>query len=155
MTGHSVLTPEARISLCESGALALRKTETIMTKLLLVGLGGFLGSVGRYLVAGWLQDASRWPWFPLGTLGVNTIGCLLIGILGGLAESLSAFKPETRLFLMVGILGGFTTFSTFGYETMALARDREFLAAGANVMLQVGLGLIAVWIGYGIATLRG
>lgn len=85
--------------------------------------------------------------FPLGTLAVNILGCLLIGVLNGLAETRQVIGPELRLFLMIGMLGGFTTFSTFGYETLALIRDADLVQAMGNVMAQVFFGLIAVWLG--------
>jgi CrcB protein len=75
------------------------------------------------------------------------VGCLLIGFLAGMAESRAAFTPEIRLFIFVGILGGFTTFSSFALETFALARDTQTVAALANIGLQLALGLGAVWIG--------
>ena len=114
--------------------------------LLLVGVGGFLGSVSRYLVGGWMHRALG-TGFPYGTLTVNVLGCLAIGLLGGLAETRQMITPEARLFLFIGLLGGFTTFSSFGYETLAFARDGEFVIAGLNVILQMGLGLGAVWLG--------
>jgi CrcB protein len=115
--------------------------------IVLVGVGGFLGSVLRYLVGGWVHQALDNPWFPYGTLFVNLIGCLVIGFLGGLTESRHVFNPETRLFLFLGVLGGFTTFSSFAYETSALLNDGQFVAASLNVGLQVMLGLVAVWTG--------
>jgi CrcB protein len=116
-------------------------------KLLIIGIGGFIGSVSRYLVGGWVHQLMNNPWFPFGTLAVNIIGCFLIGLLGGLSESRQVFSPETRLFLFIGVLGGFTTFSSFGYETFALARDGELLAAVININLQIFLGLGGVWAG--------
>ena len=88
--------------------------------------------------------------FPYGTMAVNIVGCLAIGCLNGLAETRQMFAPEARLFLLVGLLGGFTTFSTFGYETLALLRDAEIGAALANVIVQVTIGLLCVWLGYGL-----
>ncbi len=121
------------------------------TSIMLVGLGGFLGSVARYIVSGlvvtWLKD----PWFPYGTLAVNVVGCLLIGVLAGLADTRDILSTEVRLLLVVGILGGFTTFSAFGNETMALVRNGAFIGALTNVALQVVLGLLAVWIGYAVS----
>lgn len=122
-----------------------------MKSVLLVGAGGFVGSAGRYLVAGWVHRFLGTPWVPYGTLVVNTLGCLLIGFLVGLTEFRQVFAPDTRIFVFIGILGGFTTFSTFGLETFALARDGEFVRAGANVLLQVVLGLACVWAGYSIS----
>ena len=125
-----------------------------MRNLIMVGLGGFTGSVFRYLISGWIQRLSDSPFFPYGTLGVNILGCLLIGLLDGWADNVELFSPPVRLFLLVGLLGGFTTFSTFGYETMALLRDREAPAALLYVGLHLILGFAAVAIGYGLSNLR-
>lgn len=124
-----------------------------MYKLLIIGLGGFIGAISRYTVSGWIQRLFRSPWYPIGTLGVNSIGCLLIGLLGGLVETKGLFQPGTRLFLLVGLLGAFTTFSTFGYETFSLLRSGEFLMAGVNIAAQVILGLFALWLGYTLSNL--
>jgi CrcB protein len=118
-----------------------------LRELLLVGAGGFLGSIMRYLIGGWVQRGLNYPTLPFGTLAVNVLGCLGIGLLAGLAESRFVLSAEARLFTMIGILGGFTTFSSFGYETMALARDGQLLAAFGNVALQLVLGLGAVYSG--------
>jgi CrcB protein len=115
--------------------------------LLLVGLGGFLGSIGRYLVGGWAQRALPLSTFPLGTLAVNVVGCFGIGALGALAGERQALGPELRTFLMLGVLGGFTTFSSFAHETLALGRDGEYGRALVNVALQVCVGLAAAWLG--------
>jgi CrcB protein len=123
--------------------------------MLMVGLGGFTGSVLRYLVSGWIQRLSGSALFPYGTLGVNVLGCLIIGLLGGWADNAELFSPAARLFLLVGLLGGFTTFSTFGYETMALLRDKELGSALAYVGLHLVVGFAAVAFGYGLSTLRG
>ncbi|HEX5132302.1 MAG TPA: fluoride efflux transporter CrcB [Candidatus Krumholzibacteria bacterium] len=116
-------------------------------RLLLVGLGGFTGAVLRYLVAGWTQQATRSVSFPYGTLAVNVLGCILIGGLSYLADSRGMFSAETRLFVFVGLLGGFTTFSTFGNETLNLFRDGQALLAGANIVGNVILCLAGVWAG--------
>jgi CrcB protein len=84
---------------------------------------------------------------PWGTLAVNVLGCLAIGFCGGLAESRQLFAADARLFLFIGVFGGFTTFSTFGYETFALLRDGDTLRAILNILLQIGFGLGAVWAG--------
>ena len=95
------------------------------------------------------------PWFPYGTLTVNVLGCLIIGFLAGIAETRAAFTPEVRLFIFVGILGGFTTFSSFALETFLLARDTQNIAALINIGLQLILGLLAVWIGNILAHAMG
>lgn len=120
-----------------------------------VGLGGCIGSILRYLVSGWVQRLADTPLFPYGTLSVNVVGCLTIGLLGGLADNAGMLSPSTRLFLLVGVLGGFTTFSTFGYETMALLRDKAMSAAFLYVGLHLLLGFGAVALGYGLSTLKG
>jgi len=125
-----------------------------MWNIILVGMGGFVGSVLRYLVSGWVQKLTDAAFFPYGTLGVNVLGCLVIGLLGGWADNAEYFSPSARLFLLIGLLGGFTTFSTFGYETMALLRDKEVLAASTYVALHLILGFAGVALGYGLSTLK-
>jgi CrcB protein len=117
-----------------------------------VALGGALGAVLRHLLGGLVQ-ARAGVVFPLGTLAVNVAGCLAIGVLTELVESRGGLHPETRALLMVGLLGGFTTFSAFGNETLSLLRDGEPTLAGANVAANVVLGLLAVWAGRVAATL--
>jgi CrcB protein len=115
-------------------------------KFFLAGVGGFIGSVLRYGVSGFVQDFSRSINFPFGTLAVNLLGCLAIGFLSQLAESRGVFTAETRTLLFVGVLGGFTTFSAFSNETINLWRDGESLLATLNVTGHVVLCLGAVWI---------
>jgi CrcB protein len=119
----------------------------IVIAIVWVGLGGFLGSVLRYVLGGWVHRGLNNPWFPWGTFVVNATGCLVIGFLAGLAETRQAFNPEARLFIFIGVLGGFTTFSTFAYETSAFFDDGQILAAFLNIGLEVILGLAAVWLG--------
>ena len=122
-----------------------------MIKLVLVGTGGFLGSVSRYLMSGLAHRIAGQVNFPVGTLTVNVIGCLAIGLLSGLAESRQLFNPELRLLIFIGFLGGFTTFSTFGYEIVSFARDGQLMASLANLMLHLVLGLGAVWTGLALS----
>ena len=124
-----------------------------MLNILLVGLGGFCGSISRYLVSIGIQRIISHSWLPYGTLTVNILGCLLIGVLGGLADMRQIISVETRLLLMVGFLGGFTTFSSFEFELFALARNSEFGALLVNFSLQLVLGFGAVWLGYTLAKL--
>lgn len=112
-----------------------------------VALGGAVGSVFRYLLATWTQTASRSIDFPYGTLTVNLIGCFVIGFLSQLAEARGAFTPESRALIFIGILGGFTTFSSFGNDTINLLRDGETINALANIGANVIFGLILVWLG--------
>jgi len=126
-----------------------------MQNILLVGLGGFCGSILRYLLGGFVQGLFKSSAFPWGTLGVNTAGCLLIGLVGGLADNGGILPPAARVFILIGLLGGFTTFSSFSYESLALLRDREILLAAAYVSGHLILGLGAAFIGYVITTMRG
>ncbi len=112
-----------------------------------VALGGALGSVSRYLLGTWTQSISKSIDFPYGTLTVNLIGCFVIGFLSQLAEARGVFTPESRAFVFIGILGGFTTFSSFGNETINLLRDGETFNALANIGANVIFGLILVWLG--------
>jgi fluoride exporter len=122
-----------------------------MKGILLVALGGAIGSVARYKLSGWvLHHTLDWR-FPAGTFTVNVVGCLLAGVLAGLAEKHALLSPETRLLLLTGVLGGFTTFSAFGLETMHLLRRGELLVAGANIVLSVAAGLLALWLGLALA----
>ena len=118
-----------------------------MGKLFLAGIGGFIGSSLRYAATGYVQQLSGRLDFPYGTLAVNAIGCFTIGFLSQLAESRGLFTAESRTFVFIGILGGFTTFSAFGNETMNLWRDGQNALALANIAAHLVLGLSAVWIG--------
>lgn len=118
-----------------------------MTNILLVGIGGFIGSALRYTVSGYVQQATKSVGFPYGTLTVNLLGCFVIGFLAQFAENRGLFTSESRLFVFVGILGGFTTFSSFGNETLNLARDGQMMSALANIGGNVIIGLFAVWLG--------
>lgn len=128
------------------------ESHTLRT-LLLVGTGGFIGSVLRYLLSSYVQQLSKGLQFPFGTLAVNVVGCVLVGFLAELADQRNLISDETRGFLIVGILGGFTTFSAFGNETMNLLRSGELWLAGANIVGHILLILIAVWFGYSAAAL--
>ena len=122
-----------------------------MRDFILVGVGGFVGSVSRYYLSGLvlhLSGASRVPW---ATLTVNTLGCLVIGVLAGGAEVRHFLTPGSRLFLFTGLLGGFTTFSAFGFETYFLGREHLWFEASLNVALHILLALPAVWIGHRLA----
>src|SRR5947208_7713709 len=114
--------------------------------LLLVGIGGFVGSIARYLVA--VLFASQVPSvFPFATLTVNIVGCFVIGILFALSDRGNIFSPEWRILLTTGFCGGFTTFSTFSYESLRLMQDGEYLYLAAYVLLSVVIGLAATYVG--------
>lgn len=114
---------------------------------LIVGSGGFFGSAARWAFSGLVHRLLPSALFPWGTLAVNVLGCFVIGLLFGLGEVRQLFSPNTRLFLLVGVLGGFTTFSTFGLESFHLLRDGEFIRAAAYVVFHLVIGLVAVWAG--------
>lgn len=121
-----------------------------MKPFFLVGLGGFSGALLRYYVGGWAQTVLAHIGFPFGTLTVNLLGCFILGFLGGFSENFG-ISQEIRLFVMVGLLGSFTTFSTFSYDTLTLLRDQAILYAALNVGIQVMIGLLAAWLGFLLA----
>jgi CrcB protein len=123
-------------------------STTYLGQILLVGAGGFIGSALRFIVSSWTQRSAFVAGFPLGTLVVNVLGCLLLGVLGGLAEQRQLLEPGVRLFLAVGVLGGFTTFSTFAFETVTLLQDADVGRAILNILLQVLLGCAAALLGF-------
>jgi fluoride exporter len=120
-------------------------------RLLIIGLGGFMGTILRYVMGGLVQSGAGNAAFPWGTLAINVIGCFGIGLLAELSEARGFLRPEMRGFLMVGILGGFTTFSAFANETVNAVRDAAMGIALLNVLASVGLGLVSVWAGRMIA----
>jgi|SoiMethySBSTD1v2_1073268.scaffolds.fasta_scaffold3448297_1 CrcB protein len=114
---------------------------------LLVGAGGFIGSILRYIIGGLVQAAVPSSIFPYGTFIVNITGCFIIGLVSQLSEAQGALGPGARAFVVVGVLGGYTTFSSFANETVNLMRDGQHLASATNVAGEVMLGLCAVWLG--------
>jgi fluoride exporter len=123
-----------------------------MAQILFVGMGGFLGSIARYLLVGLVQSPTVGT-FPFGTLAVNVAGCTLIGGLSALLEARPFLTGDGRAFLVIGVLGGFTTFSAFGNETVNLLRHAGPTLAGANVLANVALALGGVWVGRSVAQL--
>lgn len=119
-----------------------------MRLLFIIGIGGFIGSVLRYLISLSIQNKIL-SVFPFGTLVVNIIGCLVIGIIFGLSER-SNLSSEWRLFLATGICGGFTTFSAFSIETFGMLREGQLMHAFTYICASVILGLIATFIGISI-----
>ncbi len=128
--------------------------ETLLN-LSIIGAGGFTGAVLRFLISSWAQARAGFMAYPVGTLTVNMLGCLLIGFLSALVENRSLFSPETRSFVLIGLLGAFTTFSTFGNETLSLIRDSRVELALLNAGGQVVLGVGLVWIGRLAASVLG
>jgi CrcB protein len=115
-----------------------------------VALGGALGALARYGISGWVYDRMGES-FPWGTLVVNLVGCLALGLVIRWLQ-VSAVSPEVRPFLTIGVLGAFTTFSTFSYETVALLQEGQWLRAGLYMGGSVVLGLIAMVAGMALAT---
>ncbi len=118
-----------------------------MLKLLLIGSGGFVGAVSRYLISGWVQNWSGGVAFPYGTLAVNIIGCFFIGSVYQLVELQAGISAELRLLVLVGVLGAFTTYSTFSNETFNLFQDRRLALGLLNMGAHLILGLLAVLLG--------
>jgi fluoride exporter len=118
-----------------------------MQKVLLAGLGGFIGSAARYSIGVALIKASATLSFPLATLLVNVVGSFLIGLLLGLAPTRAWLNVDARVFLVVGVLGGFTTFSSFSNDTLELWREIGAARAALNIFLNVAVCLSAVWLG--------
>lgn len=121
-----------------------------MLKLAMIALGGAAGALLRYGIAGLVQRLSGGT-FPVGTMTVNIIGCLAIGIIGAAVTGPYIIREEYRALILIGLLGSFTTFSTFGWETFELINERQLLRAGANILLSNALGLAGVWLGYRLA----
>ena len=119
-----------------------------MKAVLLVALGGALGSMARFKLSGWvLHQTANWR-FPAGTLAVNVCGCFIAGLLAGMAVKQDVFSADARVFLFTGVLGGFTTFSAFGLETLLLLKRGETGVAFANVAVSIVVGLLVAWLGY-------
>jgi CrcB protein len=118
----------------------------MLKSIMIVGFGGFIGTAARFLISRYFQEnvASVFPW---GTFIVNIVGCLLIGLIYGISEKGDLMSPEVRLFLTVGICGGFTTFSTFSNDAFILLRQDEWIRFAFYTSLSFFLGLLAVYAG--------
>lgn len=126
-----------------------------MKLVLLVAIGGALGSVARYKMGGLiLHETASWR-FPAGTFAVNVIGCLVAGLLIGLAENHDFLTAQARLLIFTGFLGGFTTFSAFGVETVALIQRGELAVAACYVGLSVLCGVTALWAALKLGGMAG
>ena len=126
-----------------------------MEKALLVGLGGFLGTILLFAVGQWVgRLKAGWP-FPLETLVINVVGCLVLGALAGWSDSRGILAGTTRAVVFIGLIGGFTTFSAFGYETLQLLNDGRWRVAALSASLQVVLGVGGVWAGQLLARQAG
>lgn len=118
----------------------------MVKSIMIVGLGGFIGTVARFLISRYFQVnvTSVFPW---STFIINIVGCLLIGLIYGISEKGDVLSPEIRLFLTVGICGGFTTFSTFSNDAFLLGRDQDWFRFALYTSLSLFIGLLAVYIG--------
>ena len=114
---------------------------------LLVAIGGAVGSIARYLLSSFVHRVVT-PLFPFGTFAVNVLGCAVFGAIAGLAHERFLLRPGTRAFLLIGVLGGFTTFSTFAFESFELLRDGQFFFAAVNIVGQVVAGIVGLWAAY-------
>ena len=126
----------------------------MLKQLLLIGAGGFIGSVARFLISR-LNTRIDWLSIPIGTLTVNVLGSLLIGFLIGISEKSPVLTVEWRMFLMVGLCGGFTTFSSFTGENLVLLKNGQILPLLLYTALSVFLGFVAVYLGYISTKLMG
>jgi len=121
-----------------------------LPRLLLIGFAGFVGTLARYWLSGW--TARRFgETFPAGTLIVNLLGCFLAGLLAYLMFERFVVSPTARTVLLIGLLGGFTTFSSFGLQSFNLLRDGEVGLALANILVSNTVGIFMVWLGYSVA----
>ena len=125
-----------------------------MIRIVMLMIAGGLGTVSRYLLQGAVQQVAP-ATFPYGTLAVNMLGCLAFGFIWSLAEERFSINPETRIILLIGFMGAFTTFSTFAFESLQQLRDSELLLAFVNVAVQVVLGIALVYIGMLLARTIG
>jgi CrcB protein len=116
---------------------------------ILIGIGGFIGAILRYTIGGWVQD--NFVSFPFGTLAVNILGSFFLGLVMYLSEYQGIFNEETRVFLAIGILGAFTTLSTFSYESFRLLDNSNIMLLVINIVATVVLSILAVYLGKTVA----
>lgn len=121
-----------------------------MQKVWMIGIAGLIGTLARYALSGWIARHMG-ERFPAGTLAVNLMGCFFVGALYYLMQERFLFDPAVRSALMIGFLGGFTTFSSYGLQTFTLMRDGQMLYAALNIVASNLGGLVLVWFGYGLA----
>jgi len=117
--------------------------------IILIGIGGFIGAILRYTIGGWVQD--NFVSFPFGTLTVNILGSFFLGLVMYLSEYQGIFNEETRVFLTIGILGAFTTLSTFSYESFRLLDNSNIMLLVINIVATVVLSIFAVYLGKTVA----
>ena len=124
-----------------------------MSLWLIIGLGGFIGAILRYWISGWIQSGI--VTFPLGTLGVNFFGSLLLALIMYTSEYRGFVGMQTRVFLTIGVLGSFTTMSTFSFESMKLLEQNQYILFGLNLVGTVTICLLAVYLGKVLVTITG
>lgn len=124
----------------------------MVKSLIIIGAGGFVGSIARYLTSKYIQDNLSFS-FPVGTLIVNISGCFILGVIYGLMERGEILSQESRLFLTIGFCGGFTTFSSFAFENVLILRDGNFMQSALYISLSVFAGILSLYIGSIIAKL--
>ena len=117
-----------------------------MNKYLIIGIGGFIGSIARFWLGTYVGDRMGTR-FPYGTFIINLTGSFLIGLIVTVLAAKTHWSPNWRYLVPIGFIGAYTTFSTFEYETFRSVQDGELLMAGLNVILSVVIGFIAVWLG--------
>jgi fluoride exporter len=119
----------------------------VLARLIWIGFAGLLGTLSRYLLSGWV-DRRIGETFPSGTMVINLSGCFLAGFVYQLTEHRFMVDPIVRTSILIGFLGGFTTFSSFGLQTFTLLRDGEFWFAAVNMIVTNCAGIFLVWVGY-------
>ena len=122
--------------------------KQLMKECIVVGSGGMIGAVGRYLMTLFVNSLSKGHPFPFSTLVVNFIGCFAFGIMSGLVEHSKFITPTMKLFIMVGIIAAFTTFSTFSHDIFVMIRNNQMMLAFFNLFIKVAFGVLAVWLGF-------
>mgnify|MGYP001400662710 CR=1 FL=1 len=126
--------------------------KVLIINALVVGVGGFFGTIMRYVITIGIQRKSAELLFPLGTMLVNMLGCFAVGLIAGLIDLKGIGSDTLRLLLVLGFLGGFTTYSAFGFETFILFREGDIFRAFLNILIHITFGLFFIWIGYSISS---
>jgi CrcB protein len=119
----------------------------MLKQMLFIGMGGFIGAISRYMISSQVQQLNKGIFFPWGTVSVNLLGCLMIGILIQLNESFYTFSPEIKNFIFIGILGALTTYSTFSNDTMNLILDQRYMTSMVYILIHIIIGLLALFSG--------